>query len=214
MPNETEDDAANRREIVATTGQPGYKSPRPVGVKAAKATLQKTLTLSEMMQEQLLESRVVNERNCVAMEKQAEVQKMQMEKQAEMQEGLSSAINLLSRGFQRSTYTVGSAAAIAADSLEVAEMEMKRSEMELKAEKNRRELMELRGETEVATEVATDVATEEAEVSEAEMDVQAEVEVVTPTATTTATPRRILWSGSTTPRVVARTHQGRGKRQR
>ena len=49
MPNETEVDAANRREIVATTGQPGHKSPRPIGNKVAKADLDRKRGLAEIL---------------------------------------------------------------------------------------------------------------------------------------------------------------------
>ena len=49
-----------------------------------------------------------------------------------MQQGLSLAINLLSHSFQRSNCTKGSAAAIATEDLEIAEMEIKRREIEMK----------------------------------------------------------------------------------
>jgi len=83
-----------------------------------------------------------------------------------MQQGLSSAIHLFTPSFQRSTYTAGSAAAIAAKELEIAEMEMKRNyielktaEMVLKAEESQLKLLELQEATAVEVLTATVTAT-------------------------------------------------------
>ena len=60
------------------------------------------------------------------------MQKIVVEKHTKIQQGLPLAIDFFSCSFQRLIYTVGSATAIAAEDLEISEMEMKRREIKLK----------------------------------------------------------------------------------
>jgi len=80
MQYETQVDAANHCETVAPTGQPGHKSPRPVGNKTAKATDLRKYGLAEMLEDQLSQNWTINKRNCVVMEQQMEMQKVAKEK--------------------------------------------------------------------------------------------------------------------------------------
>ena len=168
MPCETQEDTNDRRETLAATGRSVPKTPRPIGSKAAKANEAKKRDFEMMMCDHFK-----NQKN--SQSEQLRVYKEAIDRQAENQKGLSAAISILSSNMRRSSLPEDSAAARAADELEIAEMELKREEINLrraevaiKAEESRRRLRELqRGEDE--SEVEAEV---EAEVEEVEAEYQ------------------------------------------
>ena len=93
MPCETQEEADNRRGTLVATAISVPKTPRPVGVKAAKALEAKKRNFETMLCEHITQQKTVaNE--------QLKVYKEAIDRQAENQKGLSAAINTLSNNMR------------------------------------------------------------------------------------------------------------------
>ena len=136
-----------------STGQPAPKSPRPPGCKTAKAGSAAKRDLTTMLTAHISEQKTKSQEQMV-------LYKDAIDRQAENQKVLSDAIGVLCNNMRRRNYPVDSAVARAGEELEIAEMAMKKEEMEMKRaefalrkEENRRRLLVLL-ETEESTPAA------------------------------------------------------------